>query len=181
MTKTIERLIAECRAEAQGGKPSDKTWWTPSAWLTWFADRLEATLGDGPTQSSGVSPPDDVTRCSICGWTLADSVETGCVRGNCSMRPLPERAYAPERANVEYAGALAGRYGIPAAPVISEGHPQRVIATDTVTGVQRERLLSPSLPTGWHRARYTCGCTWIDAHPAPAVCPAHMNHERQNG
>jgi hypothetical protein len=58
---------------------------------------------------------DDQTLCAVCGWTLADNADKGCVRGNCSMRPLPERAYAPERANAEYGGALAGRYGIPAA------------------------------------------------------------------
>jgi hypothetical protein len=28
-------------------------------------------------------------RCNVCGWPLAQSAETGCVYGNCSMRPLP--------------------------------------------------------------------------------------------
>lgn len=44
-------------------------------------------------------PPrvDDVSRCACCGVPLAASVREGCVRGNCSQRPLPLNFYAPER------------------------------------------------------------------------------------
>ena len=45
--------------------------------------------------------PDDPTRCAVCGWMLAVSLDKGCVRGNCSLRPLPKRWYAPERAAQE--------------------------------------------------------------------------------
>lgn len=41
------------------------------------------------------------SRCAVCGWPLAESVEEGCVRGNCSMRPRPGWLYAPERAKRE--------------------------------------------------------------------------------
>lgn len=41
------------------------------------------------------------SRCAVCGWTLAESVDTGCVRGNCSLRARPEKLYAPERAERE--------------------------------------------------------------------------------
>lgn len=47
-------------------------------------------------------------RCAVCGWPLADSVEKGCVRGNCSYRPRPERLYAPERAAKEAEEAICG-------------------------------------------------------------------------
>lgn len=32
---------------------------------------------------------DEPKRCEICGWTLAKSVDDGCVPGNCSYRPEP--------------------------------------------------------------------------------------------
>lgn len=50
-----------------------------------------------------VAPPhvDEEFRCAVCGWPLAESVERGCVRGNCSHRPRPDRLYAPERAEKE--------------------------------------------------------------------------------
>lgn len=40
-------------------------------------------------------------RCAICGWPLADTRENGCVRGNCSMRPVPAVVVDPERAIAE--------------------------------------------------------------------------------
>ena len=50
-------------------------------------------------------PPfvDDESRCAVCGWPLALPPSTAgtCLRGNCSMRPRPERLYAPERAAKE--------------------------------------------------------------------------------
>lgn len=33
----------------------------------------------------------DSNRCRVCGWTLADSADEGCVEGNCSERPTPTR------------------------------------------------------------------------------------------
>jgi len=45
---------------------------------------------------------DDIeNRCAVCGWPLKERADDGCVRGNCSMRPRPERLYAPERAKRE--------------------------------------------------------------------------------
>jgi len=44
---------------------------------------------------------DDETRCAWCGWPLQDSIEKGCVRGNCSMRPLPLIPWKRERAKRE--------------------------------------------------------------------------------
>lgn len=32
----------------------------------------------------------DLSRCDWCGWTLAETVEGGCIAENCSMRPMPE-------------------------------------------------------------------------------------------
>lgn len=40
-------------------------------------------------------------RCAWCGWTLANLLNNGCVRGNCSMRPLPTVLYDHERAFAE--------------------------------------------------------------------------------
>lgn len=30
-------------------------------------------------------------RCPVCGWPLAADLVSGCVRGNCSQRPVPTR------------------------------------------------------------------------------------------
>lgn len=46
-------------------------------------------------------PIDDVSRCAVCGWTLAETIDQGCVRGNCSHRPRLEVLYAPMRAIAE--------------------------------------------------------------------------------
>lgn len=44
----------------------------------------------------------DDSRCAICGWPLQapppNASTWGCVRGDCSQRPMPERLYDPERA-----------------------------------------------------------------------------------
>ena len=49
-----------------------------------------------------VYPPSKVekddARCAICGWPLATRLEDGCIRGNCSRRPPPDRFYDAERA-----------------------------------------------------------------------------------
>ncbi len=45
---------------------------------------------------------DDPSRCAVCGWRLAENAASGCVRGYCSLRPIPPRLYAPERAALEY-------------------------------------------------------------------------------
>ena len=57
-----------------------------------------AALSPEPAQST----PKDNNRCAVCAWPLAESADKGCVRGNCSMRPFPDRAYEAERANKEY-------------------------------------------------------------------------------
>lgn len=41
------------------------------------------------------------SRCAVCGWPLTESLEEGCIRGNCSYRPRPDSLYAPERAAAE--------------------------------------------------------------------------------
>ncbi len=46
-------------------------------------------------------PPLDPNRCAVCGWALADCVDHGCVRGNCSRRPLPTTRYDAARAEKE--------------------------------------------------------------------------------
>ena len=48
----------------------------------------------------------DEYRCALCGWTLAATAKEGCVRGNCSLRPLPDRFYDPARARAEYSPHL---------------------------------------------------------------------------
>jgi len=48
------------------------------------------------------------SRCAVCGWPLKERAEDGCVRGNCSYRPRPERLYAPERAAREAEEASRG-------------------------------------------------------------------------
>lgn len=52
--------------------------------------------------SSPLETPSQIMRCAVCGWPLAESADKGCVRGNCSMRPIPDRIYDPVRANTEY-------------------------------------------------------------------------------
>jgi hypothetical protein len=43
--------------------------------------------------------PSPEARCERCGWPLKERVEDGCVKGNCSMRPIPKApigGYKPE-------------------------------------------------------------------------------------
>jgi hypothetical protein len=59
------------------------------------------------------APVDDESRCAVCGWKLAESTPAGtltrgCVRGNCSLRPRPEKLYAPERAARETEAVWGG-------------------------------------------------------------------------
>lgn len=59
---------------------------------------LEAVLAAHDRES----PFDDDSRCAVCAWPLAESAKEGCVRGNCSERPRPERLYSPTRAALEW-------------------------------------------------------------------------------
>lgn len=54
-----------------------------------------------------IPPPfvDAESRCAVCAWPLGPG-RLQCFPGNCSMRPLPDRLYAPERAQREYGGRL---------------------------------------------------------------------------
>lgn len=56
------------------------------------------------------TPAPDANRCAVCGWPL-DPTGQMCRRGNCSMRPLPERAYDPARAVREYEATWKGMAG----------------------------------------------------------------------
>lgn len=74
---------------------------------TGLLTRMGNVVAEVSRLREAVSPPrapqaDDESRCAICGWPLKAMVSEGCVRGNCSMRPFPEYAYAPERAAREY-------------------------------------------------------------------------------
>jgi hypothetical protein len=50
------------------------------------------------TMVAANADPDDWDRCAVCGWDLAETIEDGCTRGNCSHRPRPGRLYSPDRA-----------------------------------------------------------------------------------
>lgn len=57
-------------------------------------------LPAAPRPDAGEAP-DDRNRCAVCGWPL-DPAGKMCRVGSCSMRPLPDRLYAPARAVAEY-------------------------------------------------------------------------------
>lgn len=57
---------------------------------------------DGVSVQTMPDHVDDERRCAICGWPLESSIDLGCIRGNCSHRPFPERMYSPARAQKEY-------------------------------------------------------------------------------
>ncbi len=87
-------------------KNADKSFGCPK-WPACISDPQKAefkAMAFAALPSEPAAKPEPA-RCAICGWPLALSADKGCVRGNCSMRPLPERAYDPARANAEY-----GRY-----------------------------------------------------------------------
>jgi hypothetical protein len=68
------------------------------------SDEIQAIVDAVRTDVARFGGPmttDDDSRCAVCGWPLVMSLEDGCIRGNCSMRPRPERLYAPERAKKE--------------------------------------------------------------------------------
>ena len=56
------------------------------------AHHLLSFIGDGYPQSPAAKDDEDRAsaarpRCFICGWTMAERMEDGCVPGNCSFRP----------------------------------------------------------------------------------------------
>jgi hypothetical protein len=59
----------------------------------------------------------DDNRCAICGWKLAKDPFDGCIRGDCSLRPLPYPFYDAKRADEEYGIHAKGLKGY------SERHP----------------------------------------------------------
>lgn len=86
--------------------------------------RLERELGQAAERIGELRLPamqiahvDDLNRCAVCGWALDSSLpvgshtRSGCVRGNCSLRPRPAKLYAPERA--EYEAASLRKAGQP--------------------------------------------------------------------
>jgi hypothetical protein len=66
--------------------------------------------------SQAPDPLKDDSRCAVCAWPLAESAEKGCVRGNCSQRPLPFNVYDLERANREYIEKFGIPFRLPAPP-----------------------------------------------------------------
>jgi len=101
LTRALEARIAELEAAIQwalGGPGSTFGRDMPEdAPRYWWRKELR--------RRANLSPPsggtDDITRCAWCGWPLRERFEDGCVRGNCSQRPLPTRLYAPVRAERE--------------------------------------------------------------------------------
>lgn len=92
-TSNKATLIGEVMFQSQAGN-----WTAADKAIEDYVQERIATVQPAAPQTT----IDDESRCAVCGWTLADSIEKGCVRGNCSMRPPPERLYAPERAEQEY-------------------------------------------------------------------------------
>lgn len=80
------------------------------SWDKWLLEKQRAYRAgllaiaavEREAQQPVVAQVDEIDRCAICGWTLADSLEKGCIRGNCSMRPFPDNFYSPQRAKEEY-------------------------------------------------------------------------------
>lgn len=72
----------------------------------WDGSNYAGEMCPNPSHDAPAETPaaqeQDKSRCAICGWPLMSTVENGCVRGNCSMRPLPKRYYDAERARKEY-------------------------------------------------------------------------------
>lgn len=81
--------------------------WTPDYAKACFLRRFEVVSSRART-TEPAPPETDPSRCAVCAWPLVDSAENGCVRGNCSQRPKPERLYDPARAAFEYAELRAG-------------------------------------------------------------------------
>lgn len=61
---------------------------------------LATLCADAPGTSSDA--PDDESRCAVCAGPLSKRPQDGCVRGGCSMQPLPSRFYALRRVCQEY-------------------------------------------------------------------------------
>lgn len=77
------------------------------------------------------APIDTEPRCAICGWPLAESVEEGCVIGNCSQRPWPPRFYDPERADREYGHSVSDKQlPLPAVQLENERLHEQVAALE---------------------------------------------------
>ena len=61
-----------------------------------------ATICADPRGTPSDDAPDDESRCAICARPVHERREDGCVRGGCSMQPLPSQFYALRRVCQEY-------------------------------------------------------------------------------
>jgi hypothetical protein len=68
---------------------------------------------------------DDETRCAVCAEPLYERPEDGCVRGACSMKPLPRQFYAPQRVCVEYQQVIVDTGTEHRFYLVPENHPSR--------------------------------------------------------
>lgn len=93
-----EQLIGDMRRVIAAGKEAHAhTLVCPRNLLVKERDELRAE-NERLRQSERQQPRvDDESRCAVCGWPLAGSVNEGCVRGNCSQRPRPENLYEAGR------------------------------------------------------------------------------------
>jgi hypothetical protein len=68
--------------------------------------------------------PWDESRCRVCAWPIAKSIEEGCVVGNCSMRPLPShRADEPARYSTDIGVCMEQVWPKLTMPVLQGGEP----------------------------------------------------------
>ncbi len=60
----------------------------------------------------------DPTRCDRCGWKLENTPTAGCVKDNCSMRPMPElRGPRPYSTSIEAAWEVVETMKLAVQPV----------------------------------------------------------------
>ena len=78
--------------------------------------KLRVGAEDGTRVCPECIAKEDAGRCAWCGWPLKDRPEDGCVRGNCSQRPLPDRLFDRARAERELSAKMGGDVKLPPEP-----------------------------------------------------------------
>ena len=95
------------------------------------ADKHEGSIAERSVPPQNQPAPQHTSwqyyRCAICGWPLADStakgcMAKGCIRGNCSQRPFPDKFFDYERACKEYDTNFPERHKSQPAPRCPDGH-----------------------------------------------------------
>ena len=112
MSETVSDKLKEvgwylCQTTCDDGVRDIVLWWSIEGWRTAPSSQFLTSMA--VLHSSGpLVLPTEIERCDRCGWPLKDDPKDGCVKGNCSQRPLPPKKEAEPKSLVDVAQCAIG-------------------------------------------------------------------------